>query len=150
MWRGSVDGEGCVNSALNRLCVKTWLGRGRPDMVQGASPSLSFWGKVISSETHRHNLPPLMWLKVPPPLLLRIFFAIQIIVTCIPKTFDLDVESSNTIEDVKTQIQDQEGILSHHQRLIFGGEELKDGRTLRDYNIMRYSILALEEQRWQV
>jgi hypothetical protein len=67
-----------------------------------------------------------------------------------PKTFSLDVDPSNTIENVKTQIQDQGGILSHHQRLIFGGEELKDGRTLRDYNIMRYSILALEEQRWQV
>jgi len=68
----------------------------------------------------------------------------QIVVT-MPSgdTILLDVESSDSIENVRQKVQDQTLILPSEQLLTFGGTVLEDGRTIADYNIPPGSSMTL-------
>lgn len=69
--------------------------------------------------------------------------AMQIFVETPNETITLDVEASDSIEQVKAKIQDRTGIPPEDFFLIFGETVLEDSRTLSDYNIQKEATLEL-------
>ena len=60
------------------------------------------------------------------------------------RKFTIDVEPSDTLENLKAKILAAEGIPSYQQWLIFGGNHLvEDGKSLADYGICNESSLYL-------
>jgi len=67
----------------------------------------------------------------------------QIYVNYNGKIITLEVEPSDSIENVKAKVQDKEGIAPGQQVLTFQSYILEDGRTLTDYSIVARSTITL-------
>jgi len=51
--------------------------------------------------------------------------------------------NTTTVEDLKAELYKREGITEKDQRLVFGGKQLEDTRTLRDYDITDENTIYL-------
>jgi ubiquitin C len=59
------------------------------------------------------------------------------------KTATIDVEGTDSIASLKEKLREKEGIPCSHQRLVFAGKVLEDGRTISDYNIRKECTIHL-------
>jgi hypothetical protein len=59
------------------------------------------------------------------------------------KTVSIEVESGEAISDIKDRIASMEGIPKDQQRLVFGGVQLADGKTIDDYDLGDDSTIHL-------
>ena len=73
-----------------------------------------------------------------PDKLIRIF-----VKTLSGNTIYLHVSPADTVDILKTKIQCEEGIPTNLQRLIYGGTQLENGRTLSDYKIQEDSTVHM-------
>mmetsp|Transcript_44370 Transcript_44370/g.70255 ORF Transcript_44370/g.70255 Transcript_44370/m.70255 type:complete len:156 (+) Transcript_44370:75-542(+) len=97
------------------------------------------WGmpstrRLADRHTHRGNLQRALKLRGGMELSVK---------TLAGKTVTVEVEEGETIGDIKAKIQDKEGIPPKEQRLIFGGKQLDDRKTLQQYDIKEDSVINL-------
>lgn len=59
------------------------------------------------------------------------------------REIDVDVEPTDPVGRIKERVEEQEGIPPEQQRLIFGGKQLADAKTVRESNITAGSVIHL-------
>jgi ubiquitin C len=59
------------------------------------------------------------------------------------KTITVDVEEGDSVEQLKQKLFDKEGIPVDQQRLIFGGKQISDERSLADYGVTAGATMHL-------
>lgn len=62
------------------------------------------------------------------------------------ETIALDVESGDSIDNIKQKVQNAAGVSVTEQYLYYGGKFLNNGRTLADYNIQKESTLLVASE----
>jgi hypothetical protein len=105
--------------------------------------SASFWPHPSSCRNHAPAIAfPFFGaaLVQPSPLALATVLDLQggiqlFVKTRMGKTVSIKVKEGESIEEVKAKIAKKEGIPAEQQRIIFGGQQLQDGKTINDYNI---------------
>lgn len=130
------------NNSLEDVKAKIQEKEGIPPNEQRLIFNGQVLGNIRSLEYYSIREGSILHLEVEPS-------NIQISVTILDRhSITLDHETSNTIENVKENIEDKEGIPSGEQRLfLIDSPELENRLTLRDYNIQNGSILHLELRR---
>jgi ubiquitin C len=51
------------------------------------------------------------------------------------RSMTFEVKPTDTVDSLKHLIEKRENIAPNLQRLLFGGKQLEEGKTLKDYNI---------------
>eukprot|EP00054_Salpingoeca_dolichothecata_P036851 m.8916 g.8916 ORF g.8916 m.8916 type:complete len:76 (+) comp7091_c0_seq1:51-278(+) len=59
------------------------------------------------------------------------------------KEIEIDVEETDKIRRVKERVEEKQGIPPEQQRLIHGGKQMNDDKTVLEYKISAGSVLHL-------
>ncbi|CAF1118274.1 unnamed protein product [Rotaria sp. Silwood1] len=59
------------------------------------------------------------------------------------KEIEVDIDGTDKIERIKERVEEKEGIPPQQQRLIFGGKQMTDDKTVSEYNVNAGSVLHL-------
>jgi len=59
------------------------------------------------------------------------------------KEIEVDIDGTDKIERIKERVEEKEGIPPPQQRLIFGGKQMMDDKTVSEYNVNPGSVLHL-------
>ncbi|CAF2503765.1 unnamed protein product [Rotaria sp. Silwood2] len=59
------------------------------------------------------------------------------------KEIEVDIDGTDKIERIKERVEEKEGIPPPQQRLIFGGKQMLDDKTVNEYNVTAGSVLHL-------
>eukprot|EP00027_Filamoeba_sp_ATCC50430_P008198 CAMPEP_0168558402 /NCGR_PEP_ID=MMETSP0413-20121227/9954_1 /TAXON_ID=136452 /ORGANISM="Filamoeba nolandi, Strain NC-AS-23-1" /LENGTH=78 /DNA_ID=CAMNT_0008589527 /DNA_START=110 /DNA_END=346 /DNA_ORIENTATION=- len=59
------------------------------------------------------------------------------------KEIEIDIDPNDKIERIKERVEEKEGIPPPQQRLIFGGKQMADDKSAKEYNIDAGAVLHL-------
>jgi ubiquitin C len=121
-----------------RIRDKTGLPAGQQRLIFPGISSVD--GKTIQKDSRFHFV--MRFPDVPSdsssiPIMVR---------SLVGRSFALEVEPTDRIEDLKAKIQEQTGIPTESQRLIFKGRRLQEGDTVGDYSIPKNATLNLVQR----